>query len=178
VLVNADIYDRKFEAAQKRLIKRSEDFDTMDWYIPNDLWLAEVYGYMGKEDLKKQYYQSAAAILEKKLEEDPDNPRIHRVHSSLGKAYAGLGREQEAIGEGILGVECLPVEKDAIGGPLRLEDLARIYVMLGKYEDAIDILEQLLSMHSELSVAMLRRHPIWDPLRDHPHFQKLLKSNK
>jgi serine/threonine-protein kinase len=70
------------------------------------------------------------------------------------------------------------VEKDAIGGPLRLEDLARIYVMVGRHNEAIDIVERLLKMHSELSVAMLRRHPIWDPLRDQSRFKKLIDTGK
>ncbi|MHC4806512.1 MAG: protein kinase domain-containing protein [Planctomycetota bacterium] len=175
VLVYADIYDRAFEAAVKKLIQRSEDFDNMYWFIPNDLWLAEVYGYMGKEDLEKQYYQSATAILEKKVAEDPKD---HRYHSSLGKAYAGLGREQEAIEQGVLGVECLPVTKDAMRGPLRVEDLARIYVMLGKYDEAIDIVERLLKMRSELSIPLLRLDPAWDPLRDHRRFKKLVGAGK
>jgi TolB-like protein len=174
VLLTTDIYDRKFEAAVDRLAQRSQDFDNMAEYIPTDLWLAEVYGYMGREDLERTHYQLAADILEKKLAEDADNSRIHRVHSSLGKAYAGLGREEEAIYEGLRGVECLPITKDAEIGPMRLEDLARIYVMVGKYEDALDILEELLSRPSEQSVARLRLDPVWDPLRDHPRFQRLL----
>jgi TolB-like protein/Tfp pilus assembly protein PilF len=174
VLFYADICDRDFEAAIERLVQRSEDFDNMSWYIPNDLRLAEVYGYVGREDLERAHYQLAADTLEKRLAEDPDYPGIHRVHSSLGRAYAGLGRAQEAIYEGLRGVECLPITKDAMNGTLRLEDLARIYVMVGKYEDAIDILEQLLSRPSELSVARLRLDPVWEPLGKHPRFQRLL----
>jgi len=175
VLVNIDIYDREYEEVLKKLTQRSEGFDNMDWFIPNDLWLAGVYGYMGEKDLERKHYQVAAAILEKKVTQ---NPKDHRCHSSLGKAYAGLGRVQEAIREGLLGIECNPVEKDAIDGPLRIEDLARIYVMVGKYNEAIDLVERLLNMHSELSVAKLRRDPVWDPLRDHPRFKKLIESYK
>jgi len=173
VLVKTYIYDREYEEVLKRLTQRSEDFDNMDWFIPNDLWLAEIYGYMDEKDLERKHYQDAVDILEKKVAQ---NPKDHRYHSSLGKAYAGLGLELEAIREGLLGIECNPVEKDAIDGPLRIEDLARIYVMLGKHDEAIDIVERLLNMHSELSVAKLRRDPVWDPLRDHPYFKKLIES--
>lgn len=62
--------------------------------------------------------------------------------------------------------------------PQYLDDLARIYVMVGKYDEAIDILQRLLSMPSELTVPWLRLDPAWDPLRYHSRFQKLLKSNK
>ncbi len=41
---------------------------------------------------------------------------------------------------------------------------------------AIDQLEFLLSRPGELSVALLRLDPTWDPLRDHPRFQKLLEG--
>jgi len=176
VLFYADLCDGEFEAAIERVVQRSEDFDNMAWYIPNDLRLAEVYGYMGREDLEAAHYQLAADALEERLAEDPDDRRIHRVHSSLGRAYAGLGREQEAIDEGLRGVECLPIARDALNGTLRLEDLARIYVMVGQYEDAIDILEPLLAMPSEQSVERLELAPVWDPLRDHPRFQRLLRE--
>ncbi|UCC96997.1 MAG: protein kinase [Phycisphaerales bacterium] len=173
VQVKADIYDREYKEVLKKLTQRPEGFDNMDWFIPNDLWLAEIYGYMGEKDLERKHYQAAAAILEKKVAQ---NPKDHRYHSSLGKAYAGLSRQQEAIREGLLGIECNPVEKDAIDGPLRIGDLARIYVMVGKFDEALDLVERLLNMHSELSVAKLRRDPVWDPLRDHPRFKKLVET--
>jgi serine/threonine protein kinase/tetratricopeptide (TPR) repeat protein len=174
-----DIYNKDYEKALERIFSRSEDYENMSWFIPNDLWLAEVYGYMGKEDLEKQHYQTAVTILEKKLAEDPGHVRIHRIHSSLGKAYAGLGNELKAIEHGRRATELLPVERDALNGPLRLEDLARIYVMLGKHSEAIDILEDLLhDIPSELTTHLLELDPVWEPLRNHPRFKKLLGSDK
>jgi tetratricopeptide (TPR) repeat protein len=175
VLFTADLYDREYEKALEKLIRQSQGFVNMARFIPNSLWLAEVYGYMGEKDLEKQYFQGAAAILKKKVAEDPND---HRYHSSLGKAYAGLGLEQEAVREGLLGVECLPVTTDAYLGPLRLEDLARIYVMVGKYDEAIEKLEYLLSIPSEVSKHYLRLYPAWDPLRNHTDFKKLVDVEK
>ncbi len=174
--VTLDIYSRDYHEALKKLLSKPRDFDDMVWFIPNDLRLAEVYRYLGNEQLAQHYYQSAVAILEEKVAEDPNDCRFH---SALGKAYAGLGgHEQDAVDEGKLGVKYRPVEKDAHNGPLHLDDLARIYVMVGKYNEAIDILQRLLKMPSELTVPWLRVDPVWDPLRDHPRFQALLKSNK
>ncbi|MHC4462804.1 MAG: protein kinase domain-containing protein [Planctomycetota bacterium] len=174
--VTLDIYDRDYPEALNKLLSNPQDFDDMVWFIPNDLRLAEVYRYLGNEQLAQHYYQSAVAILEEKVAQDPNDCRFH---SALGKAYAGLGgREQDAVEEGKLGVKYRPVEKDASNGPLHLDDLARIYVMMGKYDEAIDILQSLLSMPSELTVPWLRLDPVWDPLRDHPRFQKLLMSDK
>ena len=63
-------------------------------------------------------------------------------------------------------------------GTTRVENLARIYVMVGEYDLAIEQLEYLLSIPSELSIPLLQLDPAWDPLRDHPLFKKLLESDK
>lgn len=174
--VTLDIYNSDYHNALNKLLSKPQDFDDMVWFIPNDLRLAEVYRYLGNEQLAQHYYQSAVAILEEKVAEDPNDCRFH---SALGKAYAGLGgREQDAVDEGKLGVKYRPVEKDAHNGPLHLDDLARIYVMVGKYDEAIDILQRLLSMPSELTVPWLRLDPVWDPLHDYPRFKKLIETYK
>jgi hypothetical protein len=61
-------------------------------------------------------------------------------------------------------------------------NLARIYTVVGEYEEAIDRLEYLLSVPGGgdfiwdfISVAQLRLDPQWNPLRDHKKFQRLLK---
>ncbi len=41
-------------------------------------------------------------------------------------------------------------------------------------EAAIDQVEVLLSIPSNISVVALRHDPFWDPLRNHPRFQALL----
>jgi hypothetical protein len=40
----------------------------------------------------------------------------------------------------------------------------------------LDLIEILLSIPSDLSVALLRLDPVWDPLRDHPRFQAPLEE--
>jgi hypothetical protein len=46
--------------------------------------------------------------------------------------------------------------------------------MTGRYEEAIERLEYLLSVPSDLSVWRLRLDPAWDPLRGNPRFEALV----
>jgi serine/threonine-protein kinase len=54
-----------------------------------------------------------------------------------------------------------------------------IYTVVGEYEEAINQLEYLMSIESGdiVSIPVLRLDPMWDPLRQHPRFQRLLEEN-
>ncbi|MFB3111982.1 MAG: hypothetical protein ACE10G_08115, partial [Gemmatimonadales bacterium] len=142
-------------------------------YVPKAQLYAQIYGLMGNSQLEQAYYDSTRSILETKTEERPDDSRYR---SALGIAYAGLGRKADAIREGELAVELLPMSKEAWRGAHRVEDLARIYAMVGEYDAAIDQLEILLAVPSPTAVPMLRIDPTWEPLRGHPRFQRLLEQ--
>ncbi len=175
LLVTVDVFDGNYQGALDRLALISEDVDFLEYFIPNPLRCALIYSYMNRKELATKYYKDARSILESKIQERPEDARFH---SSLGIAYAGLGRKEDAIREGKLAVELLPMSKEAMVGPFRVADLARIYVMVGEFDAAIDQLEFLLSIPSELSISLLRLDPAWDPLRDHPRFKKLLATGK
>ena len=174
-LVDVDVFDGNYEEAFDRLSLKSKDIDNQHYFVPNARRYALISGYMNKNELAKKYYDEARSFLESKIQERPEDARFH---SSLGIAYAGLGRKEDALREGKLGVKLLPVSKEAMRGLSRVEDLARIYVMVGEYDEAIDQLEYLLSIPSRLTIPLLRLDPAWDPLRNHPRFKKLIESNK
>ena len=142
-------------------------------YIPFSLMYAQAYGLLADRQLEQENHETARQILETKVSEQPEDERFH---SALGIAYAGLGLKEEAIREGLRGVELLPVEKEAWRGSVRVEDLAKIYTMVGEYEEAVDRIEYLLGIPGMLSVNLLRLDPVWDPLRDNPRFQRLLEG--
>ncbi len=175
LLVTIDVFDGNYREALDRLSLKSEDTDYMNHFIPNSLRCALIYSYMKRKELAKKYYEDAQSILESKIQERPEDARFH---SSLGIAYAGLGRKEDAIQEGKLAVELLPVSKEAMSGPYRVDDLARIYVMVGEFDAAIGHLEFLLSIPSRLSIPLIRLDPAWDPLRDHPRFKMLIGADK
>jgi TolB-like protein len=166
-----ELFERKYPEALQRLSSATYDVDYPPYFVPKPLLYAQIYGLMGHAERELAYYDSARAILEAELR---GNMGDHRLHSSLGIAYAGLGRRDEAIREAKLGVELMPVERDAFYGIYRVEDLARVCVMVGEYDAAIDQLDYLLSIPGEISVPLLRIDPTWDLLRDHPRFQATL----
>jgi serine/threonine protein kinase/tetratricopeptide (TPR) repeat protein len=174
-LVNIDVYDGNYQEALDRLSLKSEDIDNNFSFIPRALRCAIIYVYMNKNELAKKYYDEARSMLEAKIQQHPQDARFH---GSLGVAYAGLGRKEDAIREGKLAVEMLPVSKEAMTGPHRVEDLARIYVMVGEFDAAIDQLEFLLSVPGQMSISLLRLDPAWNSLRDHPRFKKLLEAGE
>jgi len=178
LLIMLDVFDRNYQGALDQLSLVSEDIEDIDDqfnFIPNSLRYAEIYGYMDENELAKKYYGNARSILDAKIQERYEDARFH---SALGIAYAGIGCKEDAIREGKLAVELLPVAKEAWRGLFKVEALAKIYVMVGESDAAIDQLEFLLSVPGELSIPLLRLDPVWAPLRDHPRFKKLVQTYK
>ena len=87
-----------------------------------------------------------------------------------------MGRKAEAIVEGQRGVALQPISQDASNGPYFQHQLARIYLLLGEPEKALDQLEPLLRIPYYLSPGWLRIDPTFDPLRNNPRFRKLVQG--
>jgi serine/threonine-protein kinase len=94
----------------------------------------------------------------------------------LGLIDAGLGRKEEALREGWRAVELLPVEKDAINGPLMIEYLAMIAAWVGEKDLACEKLAVAIRPPSTISYGQLKLLPFWDPLRGDPCFEKIVAS--
>jgi tetratricopeptide (TPR) repeat protein len=133
-------------------------------------WQSEFVAF---NKLEHAYYDSTRILLEKRI---IDLPEDQRLYSSLGIAYAGLGLNEKAIRAGEKAIKLLPVSKEAYKGPFLVEDLAQIYVMVGKYDDAIRQIKYLLSIPGLLSTKILELDPRWAPLRNRPEFKKMMES--
>jgi serine/threonine-protein kinase len=170
-----DIYEGKYEEALKDISLLKYDVVQDNAYFrPKYLYTATIYGLMNKPELEHAYYDSTRKFLEKRK---VDFPEDQRLYSSLGIAYAGLGLNDKAISAGEKAIKLLPVSKDAFSGVYLVEDLARIYVMVGKYDDAISQIKYLLSIPGLLSTKILEIDPRWAPLRNRPEFKKILETN-
>jgi thioredoxin-like negative regulator of GroEL len=119
------------------------------------------------------YGDSARVAYEQQLNALPDDPQRHVL---LGVALAYMGRKDEAIKEGRRGVDLMPLTSDAQNGPYFQHQLARIYVLVGEPEQALDQLEPLLRIPYFLSPGWLRIDPTFAPLREHPRFQRMAEG--
>jgi serine/threonine-protein kinase len=136
------------------------------------LALAGTYALRGDQARARAYADSARIALEADLSKQ-DDPQLHVL---LGTALAYLGRRAEAVREGELSLRMLPISKDAFGGAYGQHQLARIYIMVGEPEKALDQLEPLLKAPYFLSPGWLRVDPTFDPLRGNPRFKQLAEG--
>lgn len=158
-------------AVLKEIQLPDDAVNTQFQYTPVDLLRAQLYELQADAKAARRSYEGARTQLEARLKTTPEDERLH---SSLGIAYAGLGRKADAIREGNRGVELLPIEKEAWRGSFRLTDLAIIYTMVGEQEQALNIVEQLLSIPAEISRPLLGIDPAWRSLRGNPRFEALV----
>ncbi len=70
-------------------------------------------------------------------------------------------------------MKLLPASKDLFDHTVLLENLAAIHARIGDVDAAVKELEQLLSMPSYLSPALLRVDERWAPLRSDARFREL-----
>ncbi|MFI5166976.1 MAG: protein kinase [Thermoanaerobaculales bacterium] len=167
---------RDFQGALRQLESETRHaFDNQFQYLPIPLLRGQVQMLAGEHDLARRSFEAARLELEQKVAEDRADARFH---SSIGIAYAGLGRRVEAVREGRLGCELMPASKDAYRALSRLEDLALVYTMVGQTSEAIVHLDDLLARSGWFTANLLRLEPRWDPLRSDPKFQALLTRYK
>jgi TolB-like protein/Flp pilus assembly protein TadD len=166
--------DRNYSVALKHLDQVPDEVIRMQsGYLPVSQLRGIIYEQMGDRARAVESFTVALTILEKAIEENPDDPRIL---SSLGSAYAGLGRKEEAIAAGERAVAIYPVSKDALLGPDRMRDLAQIYSRVGEYSKAIEIIRELLSIPCGHSIAEFKLDPCFDPIREEPEYERLVQE--
>jgi serine/threonine-protein kinase len=116
----------------------------------------------------------AKDYAEKWMTEAPNEPKRH---DRLAEAFAWLGEKDEAIAEAKRATELQPESVDAFEGPLCTQTLAEVYLLVGEYEKAISVVEGLLDRNTQMTVAILKINPLWDPVRENPRFIAMLKKH-
>jgi serine/threonine-protein kinase len=169
-----DLYwalDTEQRALVKRLTPAAFDGDAGTW----GLALAGVYDVEGDRRRAAAYGDSARAAFEQQLKATPEDPQRRVL---LGVALAYWGRKDGAIEEGERGAALQSISSDAQSGAYFQHQLARIYILVGEPEKALDRLEPLLKIPFYLSPGWLRIDPTFDPLRKNPRFERLVKGDR
>jgi hypothetical protein len=55
--------------------------------------------------------------------------------------------------------------------------LAEVYVTVGEYDQALQLIDELLSRPSPLTIEFIKLHPVYDPIRNDPRFIAILKKH-
>jgi len=105
------------------------------------------------------------------LQNSPGNSPIRQ---GLSVSLALQGRGDEAVQEARLAADI--TAKDQYEGPGALENLAGVYTIIGRHNDAIDILKRLLktTYQDPITEMDLKQDPRWAPLREQPRFSELV----
>ena len=160
--------DSSAQAAVDKLTVSAYGADSAGYYLGK----GRANRYRGDSGVSRVYFDSAATFLEASTRARPDDPTLH---AELAYAYAGLGRGEPAIREGLRAVELRPPGKDTWLGVDMVRNLAVVYATLGEADSAVKQLRFLLTVPSWISVPGLRTDPTWDPIRRDPGFRALLK---
>ena len=167
--------ERDAAAAKNALIAAEQDIPFNDAAVHfNRLFIEGIIARMTKDEGKARSALTAArAEQEKNVQMQPNyGPPL----CVLGLIDAALGRREEALREGRRAVELLPVEKDAMNGPLMIKYSAMIAAWVGNKDLACEQLATAIRFPSFLSYGHLKLQPFWDPLRGDPRFEKIVAS--
>jgi serine/threonine-protein kinase len=141
-------------------------------------WLGWAQEVAGDHASAKESWRQARGELDPFLKEQPEN---FALIGDLALISMGLGDKAAAFKLIERAMAVIPIEKDAVAGPIPIEILARVSAQMGEPDRAIAALKKLLSIPYDgllaqnvpLTPALLRLDPMFDPLRNDLRFQKL-----
>jgi TolB-like protein/Tfp pilus assembly protein PilF len=152
-----------------------QDFQDIDFsfYFPKAWFEALIARTKGDSARATAAFRTARTILEQRLVIKPEHARTIAV---LAQVDAGLGEKELAIREAQHAVELMPISQDIYDGVLVLEGLTQVYTWSNEPDRAIELLQKLVTMPGYINYARLKLHPMWNPLRGDPRFERIVVS--
>jgi adenylate cyclase len=137
--------------------------------------MAQAYALQGDQASSRKLAERAIAGFQEQLRQGTKDPQ-RDMALALALAYAG--QKDDAIREGMKAVAGVPLSKDGYTGVYVQHQFARLYILVGEPEKALEQLEPLLNVPYILTPAWLKIDPNFDPLRGNPRFQRLVAGAK
>jgi len=171
--VYLDVIERRFTDAFQAVEKEVVNDDR--GHLQHLAGRAALRVLAGQTEAAKSAGEEARPLLEARFRERPDDTL---AMMELSWVYLALGRNADALRLSTKAADSISIEKDAVSGPTFQNGLAQIEARAGAPEEAIKRLRRLLSIPAgwDVSIALLKSDPVWDPIRNRPDFQQLLSG--
>ncbi len=166
------------EDVLKTLERFSDDYIQDNWFAgPKTYSTGRAHAMAGRMAAANIAWEKGLAVVDARLKENNDSRSLRLMR---GELLALLGRPGEALREARTLEELSHGHRQLwVLSPLR------IYALLGRADEAVPILTDVLARvraHENtfwpLTPALLRIDPLWDKIRDDPRFQKLAASDQ
>src|SRR6266700_2120178 len=128
--------------------------------------LVHIYRSLGRDEEKESAARRGIERAERELTLHPDNPRPAYLGAAALVTLGQNDRAKEWL------ARTLAIDPDDI---LTQYNAACIYSRLGEIDTAFDLLERLLPHANHETKAWIKHDSDFDPLRDHPRYQKILE---
>jgi serine/threonine protein kinase/tetratricopeptide (TPR) repeat protein len=167
-LASYGAYTWVFDSGQRRalltLSPSAYDRGAVSWAETHMM----VYDQLGDTATSRIYADSAIALLR-----TADGAAAADSDPDYGFALAYEGRKAEAIAAASRYLVAHPIDRDLLDGPDNAETPLKTYLRSGANDQALGLLQRLLSIPGRLTPGRIRIDPAFAPVRDDPRFKRL-----